>query len=377
MNLDQIKTPAYIVDESAVEENLKVLDGIQQQTGCRIMLALKAFSMFSLFPLISKYLHGVSASSADEARLGAEEFGKAVHTCAPGYREEDFDDILKYSSHLIFNSLSQLNRFRPHLKEAPREIRCGIRVNPEYSEVETAVYNPCSPFSRLGVTAKELEGADLDGITGLHFHTLCEQKEDALERTLNVVYTKFGHLLEKMDWINLGGGHHITRPDYDTNKLCALIRDCRKRYNVEVFMEPGEAVVLHTGVLVSTVLDIIRNEMDIAILDTSAAAHMPDVLEMPYRPEIAGADKPDVHPFTYKLAGPSCLAGDIIGDYSFPQRLEPGSRIVLMDMSHYTMVKNNTFNGIRRPSIGIYNKEKKEVRIVKAFDYNDFRGRLS
>ncbi|MFA6636420.1 MAG: carboxynorspermidine decarboxylase [Candidatus Omnitrophota bacterium] len=369
-------TPCYVVDESLLKKNLEVLSRVQKISGVRIILALKGFAMFSTFPLIKKYLEGVSASSLNEARLGREEFGKEVHVCAPAYREDEFGELLRYADHIVFNSVPQWNRFKEQLKKNPK-VKAGLRINPEHSEVRVPLYDPCSPGSRLGITLKEFAMADLDGITGLHFHTLCELNSDSLERTLEVFENKFANVIGKMEWVNFGGGHHITRHDYDVDRLCGAIKKFREKYPVTVYLEPGEAIALNTGYLVSSVLDVMRNEIDIAILDTSAAAHMPDVLEMPYRPEIQGAGKPGEFEYTYRLGGMSCLAGDIIGDYSFKEPLKPGDRLVFLDMAHYTMVKNNTFNGVALPSIGIYYPEKNETRIVRKFDYSDFRNRLS
>jgi carboxynorspermidine decarboxylase len=378
MNIDvtNIPTPCYIVDEAALERNLKILDSVQKRTGCKILMALKGFAMFSVFPLTRRYLHGVAASSLDEARLGFEEFGKEVHLFAPAYRESELDELLAYSDHVVFNSFSQWNSHKFKVFDHQKPVRCGIRVNPEHSEVKTLIYDPCASYSRLGVTRANFREADLDGISGLHFHTLCELNADSLARTLPVFEEKFGEFLKDMQWMNFGGGHHITREDYNIDLLCDLIIDFKKRYGLEVYLEPGEAIALNTGILATTVLDIIHNKMDIAILDTSAAAHMPDVLEMPYRPEIAGAGKPDEHPYTYRLGGMTCLAGDVIGDYSFPQRLKVGSKLVFMDMAHYTMVKNNTFNGVRLPFIAVREAQGK-VRIVREFGYEDYRNRLS
>ena len=339
-------------------------------------MALKGFAAFSLFPLIRHYLSGVSASSLHEARLGYEEFSKDVHVCAPAYREAEIPELLSYCSHMVFNSFSQWNRFRSKVLNADKAVRCGIRINPEHSEVKVPIYDPCASFSRLGVTRQQFQEDQLAGITGLHFHTLCELNADSLERTLAAVEEKFGHFLNQMQWVNFGGGHHITRDDYDIERLCELIRQFKNRYAVDVYLEPGEAIALNTGVLVATVLDIVRNKMNIAILDTSAAAHMPDVLEMPYRPEIPGAGKPKEHPYTYRLGGPTCLAGDIIGDYSFRKPLKAGDRIIFQDMAHYTMVKNNTFNGVRLPTIAILDRTG-AVRIVRTFHYEDYRNRLS
>jgi len=371
------KTPCYVVDEGLLRRNLEVLAGVQEKTGCSIVLALKGFAMFSVFPVIREYLSGTSASSLDEARLGSEEFGGDVHVCAPAYRDEEFGELFKYASHISFNSFSQWRHFRPAVESSGKNVKCGLRINPEHSEVKVAIYDPCAPGSRLGIRQEHFAGQDLEGITGLHFHTLCELNSDALERTLTAVEEKFGPVLETMEWVNFGGGHHITRPDYDVEKLCRLINGFKERYGVKVYLEPGEAIALDTGVLVASVLDIIHNDMDIAILDTSAAAHMPDVLEMPYRPKIAGAGNPGEHANTYRLGGLTCLAGDVIGDYSFPEPLKKGDKLVFMDMAHYTMVKNNTFNGVRLPSICKYDPARDKVEMVREFQYEDYRSRLS
>lgn len=375
-DLKQVPTPCYVVDEELIEHNLRILDSVQKRSGCKILLALKGFAMFSLFPLIGRYLHGITASSLDEARLGFEEFGKEVHIFSPGYKAGEFDRILSYADHVIFNSFSQWKFFRSRIPVGSSGKKFGIRVNPEHSEVKTAIYDPCAPFSRLGVTAANFRAEDLAGISGLHFHTLCELNSDSLARTLEVFEDKFGKFLGNMEWVNFGGGHHITRQDYDADLLCSTTAAFSARYGVQVYLEPGEAVALNTGFLTASVLDIVENGMSIAILDTSAAAHMPDVLEMPYRPEIAGAGKPGEFPFAYRLGGLTCLAGDVIGDYSFPEPLEVGSRIVFMDMAHYSMVKNNTFNGVRLPSIAV-RKKGGDIRIIHEFGYEDYRNRLS
>lgn len=371
------RTPCYVVDEGLLKRNLEILDDVQKEAGCTIILALKGFAMFSVFPLVKKYLAGTTASSLDEARLGSEEFGGEVHVYAPAYVDEEFEKILDYATCVSFNSFSQWEKFRPAARARGDGVKFGLRINPEHSEVKTALYDPCAPGSRLGIKAVEFDGRDLNGVTGLHFHTLCELNSDALERTLSVVEERFGHVLPRMKWVNFGGGHHITRADYDIEKLCRLVKDFREKYDVAVYLEPGEAVVLNAGVLVATVLDIIRGDVDIAILDTSAAAHMPDVLEMPYRPSVTGAGEPGEYPHTFRLGGLTCLAGDIIGDYSFPRPLEPGSRIVFEDMAHYTMVKNNAFNGVRIPSIAVYDPVSDAVRVVREFGYEDYRNRLS
>jgi carboxynorspermidine decarboxylase len=390
IDLAEVPTPCYILDEAAFDRNLKILGSIQEKTGCKILLALKGFAAFSLFPLIRQHLSGVAASSLDEARLGFEEFGGEVHVCTPAYREEEFDLLLRYADHVVFNSFSQLDRFRPKVEEARKSgkpVSCGIRVNPEHREVKVPIYDPCGPNSRLGTTLKSFRarvgaGGDgnsksvLDGISGLHFHNLCELGADSLERTLAVFEEKFGEFLDKMEWVNFGGGHHITRPGYDLDLLCDLINDFQDRHPLEVYLEPGEAVALNAGFFVAKVLDIVENGMEIAILDTSAAAHMPDVLEMPYRPEVVGAGVPGEYPHTYRLGGVTCLAGDVIGDYSFPEPLEVGDKIVFLDMAHYTMVKNNTFNGMRLPTIAIRDRAG-AIRIVREFGYEDYKNRLS
>ena len=376
IDVNAVPTPCYIVDEVALERNLDVLDSVQRRTGCKIVLALKGFAMFSVFHLIRRYLHGVTASSLDEARLGFEEFGGEVHVFAPAYKESEFGELLPIADHIVFNSFSQWSRFKPQVQAAGKRISCGIRVNPEHSEVRVSLYDPCAPFSRLGVTRENFEEDNLDGISGLHFHNLCELNADSLARTLSVFEEKFGEFLKRMQWVNFGGGHHITRKDYDVDLLCDAIADFRSRYPLEVYLEPGEAVALNTGVLAASVLDIVHNQMDVAILDVSAAAHMPDVLEMPYRPEIAGAGMPGEHPCTYRLGGLTCLAGDVIGDYSFQSPLTVGSRLIFLDMAHYTMVKNNTFNGVRLPSIAVRDGLGR-IRVVRTFGYEDYRNRLS
>lgn len=370
-------TPCYIVDERLLVKNLEILQSVQDRTNCSILLAQKGFSMFSAYPLIGRYLKGVTSSSLFEARLGFEEMRKEVHVYAPAYIDGEFDELLKYSDHIVFNSFAQWNKFKARVKAyKAKKIECGIRVNPEYSEIETPIYNPCYANSRLGVTLANFRPEELEGIDGLHFHTLCEQNSDTLERTVRVVDEKFGPYLRGMKWLNMGGGHHITRPDYDLEALIRSILYFKEKYGVQVYLEPGEAIALNTGYLVSTVLDIVDNGMKIAILDASAACHMPDVLEMPYRPNILGAGKPEEKAYVYRLGGNTCLAGDIIGDYSFDRPLKPGDRLVFCDMAHYTMVKNNTFNGVNLPSIALFN-EREGVKVIKSFGYEDFKTRLS
>lgn len=375
-DITNLPTPCYLVDESLIEKNMQIMAEVQNRTGCRILLAQKGFSMFYFYPMIGKYLYGVTSSSLHEAKLGYEEMGKEVHIYAPAYKESEFDEIMKYCGHIVFNSFSQWEKFRPAIKKSGKDIQCGIRINPEYSEIETDIYNPCFKNSRLGTTLANFDANKLEGIDGLHFHTMCEQNSDTLWRTIQVVDKKFGQYIKQMKWINFGGGHHITRPDYDIELLIKSIEFIRNKYDVTVYLEPGEAAALNTGYLICEVLDIVSNGMNIAILDTSAACHMPDVLEMPYRPEIIGAGKPDEKKYTYRLGGPTCLAGDIIGDYSFDKPLKPGDKLIFCDMAHYTMVKNNTFNGINLPCIAV-GKKSGEIAIIRKFGYDDFKGRLS
>lgn len=370
----QAPSPCFVVDEALLIQNLELLSSVQERTGCRILLAQKAFSMFSLYPLIGKYLSGATASGLYEARLGFEEMGKENHVFSPAYRDEEFDEITRLCGHIVFNSFSQWQKYKDRALAAGCE--CGIRINPECSTQDHAIYDPCSPGSRLGVTAANFRPELLGGISGLHFHTLCEQDADALERTLDAVEEKFGAYLPRIKWLNFGGGHHITRPDYNVEKLISLINRTQQRYGVQVYLEPGEAVALNAGFLVCTVLEIVENGITNAILDTSAACHMPDVLEMPYRPPLLGAGLPEEKPYCYRLGGPTCLAGDIIGDYSFDQPLAPGDRLIFGDMAHYSMVKTNTFNGMALPSIAILDQSGR-LRVQKTFGYEDFKGRLS
>lgn len=376
MNVKELPTPCYVVDEKLLKRNLEILQTVQERTGAKILLALKGFSMHSVFPLVGQYLKGTAASSLFEAKLGFEEMGKEVHVYSPAYLDEELDELLEYSDHIVFNSFDQWEKFKDKVKNHSRKIECGIRINPEYSEIGTPIYNPCYLHSRLGVTLSNFKPEELEGIDGLHFHTMCEQNSDTLERTIKVVEEKFGEHIKKLKWLNLGGGHHITRPDYDIETLVRCIVYLKEKYEVDIYLEPGEAIALNTGFLVSKVLDIIDNGMKIAILDTSAACHMPDVLEMPYRPGIINAGQPDEYPYTYRLGGNTCLAGDVIGDYSFKEPLKPGDKLVFCDMAHYTMVKNSMFNGINLPSIALYNEEE-GIKMIRRFGYEDFKNRLS
>ena len=376
IDISSLPTPSYIVDERLLIKNLEKLKSIIDKTGCRILLAQKGFSMFYFYPLIKKYLNGTTASSLYEARLGFEEMGNETHIFNPSYREDEIDEILSMVDHIVFNSFNQWSKYKNLVKSHERTISCGLRVNPEYSSVETEIYNPTGKFSRFGVTKVNFKEDELDGIDGLHFHALCEQNSDALEATLVAFEEKFGQYLHGMKWVNFGGGHHITRDDYDVEKLINCINHIKNKYNVEVYLEPGEAVALNTGFLVTEVLDTIYNEMDILLVDTSAACHMPDVIEMPYRPFIINSGMPNEKTYTYKLGGPTCLAGDVIGDYSFDNPINIGDKLIFTDMAHYSMVKNNTFNGINLPAIAVYT-EKDGVKVIRSFKYEDFRNRLS
>ena len=370
-----VPSPAYVLDERLLKKNMAVFRQVQKETGCKILAAQKGFSMYAEYGLLKESLCGTTASSLHEARLGYEEMGKEVHIFAPAYRDHEFAEIMQYCDHIVFNSIAQWKRFHARTKQTDHPIECGLRVNPGYSEITTEIYNPCAKYSRLGILPEQLEGECLEGICGLHFHTMCEQNSDTLARTLKVVEEKFSRYFDTLKWVNFGGGHHITRDDYDVELLIRTIRDFKARYPLEVYLEPGEAIALNTGYLICTVLDIVENGMAIAILDTSAACHMPDVLEMPYRPHVLGSGMPDEKAYTYRFGGPTCLAGDIIGDYSFDQPLCVGDRLVFCDMAHYTMVKNNTFNGINLPAIARY-REGTGIEVLKEFGYEDFKSRL-
>lgn len=385
MRMDQLPTPCYVVDENRLEENLKILAGVMEETGCRILLAQKAFSAYGLYPLIGKYLNGTTASGLFEARLGRQEMALhpelrernlETHVFSAAYREDEFQEIAGLCDHVVFNSFAQLEKFRDTARKMGAGI--GLRINPECSTQEGhAIYDPCSPGSRLGITADQFSEEKLSGVEGLHFHTLCEQDADDLERTLDAVEEKFGRYLSlpQMKWLNFGGGHHITRKDYQIPLLIRCIRRIKERYGLQVYLEPGEAVALNAGYLLTRVLDVVENGgVSIAILDTSAACHMPDVLEMPYRPPLKDSGMPGEKAYTFRLAGPTCLAGDVIGDYSFDEPLKVGQELVFQDMAIYSMVKNNTFNGMPLPAIAFMRQG--ECRIWKQFGYEDFKCRL-
>ncbi len=371
MDIKGFDTPLYVMEEAKLEENLQLLDYVQQASGAKILLALKGFAFSGGMEMVSRYLCGCCASGLHEAKYAARKVGKEVHTFSPAFKESEIDEIIELSHHLVFNSFAQWQKFR---KRAEERVSCGLRVNPEVSAAPTDMYNPCAPYSRLGITQKEFRPELLEGIEGLHFHALCEEGADALELVLKGFEEKFGRYISRMKWINFGGGHHITKEGYDLKKLIRLIRHFREKYQVEVYLEPGEAVGWQTGVLVATVLDIVHNEIDIAILDTSAEAHMPDTILMPYRAEVRGAGKEGEKSHTYRLAGNSCLAGDIMGDYSFDTPLQIGDKVIFEDQIHYTIVKNTTFNGIKLPDLALLKKDGK-IELVKSFGYEEYERR--
>ncbi|MBE6860238.1 MAG: carboxynorspermidine decarboxylase [Ruminococcus sp.] len=374
MLFTNIETPSYIIDEAALKHNLEILNSVEKETGCKILLAQKAFSCYHTYPLISRYISGTACSGLFEAKLGFEKMGKENHVFSAAYREDEIDEIISYCGHIIFNSFTQLDRYRDKVLKCGKKI--GLRINPELSTQEGhEIYDPCSEKSRLGITLKNFRSDDLYGVSGLHFHTLCEQNSDDLEKTLDAVEEKFGDILKKMEWINFGGGHHISRSDYDIPRLLRCIRRIQDKYGLEVYLEPGEAIALNAGYLVTTVLDITENDMPIAILDTSAACHMPDVLEMPYRPPLRNSGLNGEKKFSYRLASQTCLAGDMIGEYSFDAPLKIGDKLVFEDMAIYSMVKNNTFNGMPLPSIALLHEDN-SIEYVKKFSYSDFECRL-
>jgi carboxynorspermidine decarboxylase len=376
IDLANVETPCFITDLGALERNLNLLANVQQRAGCTILLALKGFAQWSTFPLVRRYLAGATSSSVAEARLAREELGGEVHAYAPAYSDGEMRELVTLADHVVLNSPAQWRRHRAVIERA--QLSAGLRVNHEHQEVEVALYDPAGACSRLGTTRANLRPDDLDGLDGLHFHTLCQTNSDALERAVAAFEARFGEYIDRMKWVNFGGGHHITRPDYDVDRLVRVITEFRARHpGVQVYLEPGEAVALGTGVLVATVMDTFDNGMRIAILDTSATAHMPDVLEMPYRPVIVDAADPDVKPYTYRLGGMTCLAGDVIGDYSFDHPLAVGDKLVFLDMAHYTMVKTTTFNGVRLPSIATHDPSTRQITVHRRFGYRDYRDRLS
>src|SRR5690554_900437 len=380
LDLSRLPSPCFVVDEVALKRNLAILKHVADASGAKLLAALKAFSMWHFGDLTSQYLSGTCSSGLHEARLGFEEYGGEVHVYSAAFPEDDLTELLTFADHIVFNSCGQWQRFQPLIQAAKAkrpQLKFGLRVNPEHSEGDVPMYDPCAPGSRLGIPLSALDESQLEGISGLHFHTLCQHGFDALSRTLDAVEKRFGHLLHQMEWVNFGGGHHITRPDYKVDALIERIREFSDKYQVQVYLEPGEAVAIGTGVLVSEVLDITWNVLPQAIIDTSATCHMPDTLEMPYRADIMGAGGVNEKAHTYRLGGLTCLAGDVMGDYSFDQPLEIGQRIVFEDMSHYTMVKTTTFNGTKLPSLVVWNSETDALDVVKSFGYEDFKQRLS
>ncbi|NQN57411.1 carboxynorspermidine decarboxylase [Streptococcus suis] len=375
MRIDQVPTPAYVIDEGKLVKNLEILKSVQDRTGCKVLLAQKAFSMYATYPLISQYLAGTTASGLYEAKLGREEFGGEVHVFAPAFKDSDIDELLEISDHIVFNSERQLRKHVDKCRAA--EVSIGLRINPECStQDEHALYDPCATGSRFGVRIDQFSEDLLDLVDGLHFHTLCEQNSDDLKTTLDAVEDKFGPYLHRIKWLNMGGGHHVTREDYDLELLISSIQHMQETYGLEVYIEPGEAIALNAGYLVTEVLDIVENGIETLVLDASATCHMPDVLEMPYRPPLRHGFEAGEKAFTYRLSSNTCLTGDIIGDYSFEKPVEIGDKLYFEDMAIYSFVKNNTFNGIGLPSLAIMDKAG-DCRIIKEFGYEDFKGRLS
>ncbi|HEL9638868.1 TPA: carboxynorspermidine decarboxylase [Streptococcus suis] len=375
MRIDQVPTPAYVIDEAKLVNNLEILKSVQDRTGCKVLLAQKAFSMYATYPLISQYLIGTTASGLYEARLGREEFGGEVHVFAPAFKDADLEEILEIADHIVFNSERQLRKHGDKCREAG--VSVGLRINPECStQDEHALYDPCATGSRFGVRIDQFSEDLLDLVDGLHFHTLCEQNSDDLKTTLEAVEAKFGPYLHRIKWLNMGGGHHVTREDYDLELLVSSIQHMQEKYGLEVYIEPGEAIALNAGYLVTEVLDIVENGIETLVLDASATCHMPDVLEMPYRPPLRHGFEAGEKAYTYRLSSNTCLTGDIIGDYSFEKPVEIGDKLYFEDMAIYSFVKNNTFNGIGLPSLVLMD-ESGDCRIIKSFGYEDFKGRLS
>lgn len=375
---EEIPSPCFVVDIQRLEDNLLILDDIQKQANCKILCALKGFAMHSVFPILSNRLAGVCASGPHEAQLGSELFGKEVHVYAPAYSDRDMAEILPIAHHISFNSFRQFEIHRESIAKADRPISCGLRVNPGYSEVSVSLYDPCAEGSRLGISIEAFKDQLPREIDGFHFHALCEQNSDTFARVLEAFELRFARWLPQLKWVNFGGGHHITSPHYNHRLLVETLRAFSNRYpNLDLYLEPGEAIAINTGILLATVLDVIPNNPTSVILDISATCHMPDVLEMPYRPEIFGAGLPGDREYTYRLGGLSCLAGDVVGDYSFDEPLEAGDRVQFLDMAHYTMVKTTMFNGIKHPSIATWDPRRKTLNIVREFGYEDYKNRLS
>lgn len=377
MNYDKIPSPCYVIDERLFRDNLSLIKNVSEKSGAEIIMAFKAFSMWGVFDIFKEYCSGAAASSINEARLCFEELGTSAHTYSPVYKTDDMDEILKYSSHVTFNSLAQYEKFKDKIASCDKKVSAGLRINPEFSEIGHDIYNPSAPGSRLGVSIDDLADGLPEGIEGLHFHVLFESDSYALEKLLSVVDNKFGKFFNQIKWINMGGGHLMTRKGYDTEHLIALLKDFIDRTGLHVILEPGSAFGWETGVLVSTVEDVVTNKgTKTAILDVSFTAHMPDCLEMPYKPHIVGATDPVDGKPTYRLGGNSCLSGDFMGDWSFDRELRPGDKVVFLDMIHYTMVKTTTFNGVAHPSIGVWTTDD-DFKLLKKFGYDDYKNRLS
>jgi len=380
VDLSQVPSPCHVLHRGLLEQNLRILRSVMDRSGAKILLALKGFAQFSEAKLVSKYLVGTTASGINEALLGREEFCGEVHAYSPAFKDEEFSHLLRVADHISFNSVAQWQRHKAAALASGRKLSFGLRVNPEHAEVDVELYNPCAAGSRLGTLRSEIKSAAaLEGLEGLHFHTMCQQGADVLERTVAAFEAKFGEFIPQLKWVNFGGGHHITREGYDLERLIRVITGFRQRWgqHIQVYLEPGEAIGIGTGVLVGTVLDLVHNGVDIAIIDISATNHMPDTLEMPYRADIMDADLPGKLPHTYRLGSVTCLAGDVIGDYSFPAPLKIGQRLVFMDMSHYTFVKNTTFNGVPLPAIASFDPASGQTQVVRRFGYADYKNRLS
>ena len=376
LEFKNLKTPVYICEEKLLIKNLELLQYVQEQSGAKIILALKGFAMWSTFDLVSKYLQGCTASGLHEAKLAREKFEGEVHTYSPAFKDDDIGEIAKISDHIVFNSPNQLMKYKSIVKEINPDLSLSLRINPESSSSPKEIYNPCGIYSRLGTTLANFDEEVLSYIDGLNFHALCEQDVNALEDVLESFEEKFSQYFKNLKYINFGGGHHITKDGYDVEKLIRIIKEFREKYSVEVYLEPGEAVGWETGVLVSSVLDIVHNGMDVAILDTSAEAHMPDTLAMPYRADVRDSGEAGEKKYTYRFGGNTCLAGDIMGDYSFDEPLKIGDYVIFEDQIHYTFVKNTTFNGIKLPSLAILRKDN-NLEIIKEFEYEDYMNRLS
>jgi len=377
INYNILPSPCYVIDEERFRKNLSLIKHVSEESGAEIILAFKGFAMWGVFPILREYISGAAASSADEARLCFDEIGSPAHTYSPVYKETDFQSILRYSSHVTFNSIAQYNKYSAELRKYSKHISSGLRINPEFSEVSHGIYNPCSPGSRLGIIADDLKDGLPEGIEGLHFHVLFESDSYALEKVLSIIEEKFGKFLRQVKWINMGGGHLMTRKDYNIEHLIKTLKKFREKWGLHILLEPGSAFAWETGELVATVEDVVENHgIKTAILDVSFTAHMPDCLEMPYKPKIKGATEPVSGKPTYRLGGNSCLSGDVMGEWSFDTELKPGDRLIFLDMIHYTMVKTTTFNGVHHPSIGIWTRDGK-FKVIREFRYEDYKNRLS